>query len=127
MFQLDLAARVPIYDQIINNVIKLTENGVLKPHDKLPAVRTLAVQLGINPNTVAKAYKQLEALGYTYSVAGKGSFVNERPTGLTDAQCEAVKQFKTATRLACREHVPKQRLLEEIEKLYKGGESIDRD
>ena len=125
MFQLDLAARVPIYDQIINNVIKLTETGVLKPHDKLPAVRTLAVQLGINPNTVAKAYRQLEALGYTYPVTGKGSYINERPTGLNDAQIEAVRQFKAAAGLARREHVPKQRLLEEIEKLYKGGESLD--
>ena len=57
MFQIDPSTRIPIYEQIINNVIKMASLGVLKPGDKLPPVRILASELGINPNTAAKAYR----------------------------------------------------------------------
>ena len=81
MFQIDFASRVPIYEQLKTSVIQLALSGVLKPDNQLPPVRALALQLGINPNTVAKAYKMLEAEGYTYSVAGKGSFISEKLSG----------------------------------------------
>ena len=60
MIQIDLTSRVPIYEQICTNIIRLASAGVLKPGDKLLPVRSLASELGINPNTVAKAYKLLE-------------------------------------------------------------------
>ena len=65
MFQINTASGVPIYEQLIHNVTRLTDSGVLKPHDRLPSVRSLAVELGINPNTVAKAYRELETRGFT--------------------------------------------------------------
>ena len=64
MFQIDFASRVPIYEQLVQNIIKLASAGVIKSGDKLPPVRTLASQLGINPNTAAKAYGILESEGY---------------------------------------------------------------
>ncbi|MBQ1638530.1 MAG: GntR family transcriptional regulator, partial [Ruminococcus sp.] len=67
MFQINTASGVPIYEQLIHNVTRLTDSGVLKPHDRLPSVRSLAVELGINPNTVAKAYRELETRGFIYS------------------------------------------------------------
>ena len=59
MFQIDTASRVPIYEQLKNSIVNLAAAGVLKPDDQLPPVRTMALELGINPNTVAKAYKLL--------------------------------------------------------------------
>ena len=65
----------PLYEQVISNLKQLIVSGVLTPDDKLPSVRSLATELAINPNTIQRAYRELEAAGYTYSVAGKGSFV----------------------------------------------------
>lgn len=76
MFSLDLSSRVPIFEQLYNNIVRLISAGVLKPHDKLPPVRAMATELSVNPNTVAKAYKLLEADGYICSAVGKGTFIS---------------------------------------------------
>ena len=76
MIQIDLTSRVPIYEQICTNIIRLASAGVLRPGDKLLPVRSLASQLGINPNTVAKAYKLLEGDGYIISNVGRGSYLS---------------------------------------------------
>ena len=73
MFQIDFSARIPIYEQLYYNVIKLASAGVIKPGDKLPPVRVIAAELGINPNTAAKAYRELEQDGYIFSSVGRGS------------------------------------------------------
>ncbi|MBQ9991959.1 MAG: GntR family transcriptional regulator [Firmicutes bacterium] len=64
----------PIYEQIKEGMKKLIISGMLADGDKLPSVRELAAQLTINPNTIQRAYAELESEGYIYSVAGKGSF-----------------------------------------------------
>ena len=66
----------PLYEQVIDGFRTLIIAGVLAPGDKLPSVRSLATQLAINPNTIQRAYRELESLGYIYSTAGKGSFVS---------------------------------------------------
>lgn len=65
----------PIYEQVKFGLRRLVLTGVLNPDDKMPSVRELSSQLAINPNTVQRAYRELEAEGYIYSVPGKGSFV----------------------------------------------------
>lgn len=65
----------PIYEQVKFGLRRLILTGVLNPDDKMPSVRELSSQLAINPNTVQRAYRELEAEGYIYSVPGKGSFV----------------------------------------------------
>ena len=65
----------PIYEQVKFGLRRLILTGVLNPDDKMPSVRELSAQLAINPNTVQRAYRELEAEGYIYSVPGKGSFV----------------------------------------------------
>ncbi len=65
----------PIYEQVKFGLRRLILTGVLHPNDKMPSVRELSAQLAINPNTVQRAYRDLETEGYIYSVAGKGSFV----------------------------------------------------
>ena len=64
----------PIYEQIKSNICKLILSGAFPPDKKLPSVRELASQLAINPNTIQRAYRELEAAGYIVSVPGKGSF-----------------------------------------------------
>ena len=60
MFTVNFGSRTPVYQQLYDDVVRLTSLGILKSHTKLPPVRTLATELGINPNTVQKAYKMLE-------------------------------------------------------------------
>lgn len=85
MFILNYRDKRPIYEQIIEKLTELMMYGVLKTDDKLPSVRTLAMDLSINPNTIQRAYVELERLGYIYSIKGKGSFVSDAST-LRDEQ-----------------------------------------
>lgn len=75
MFELDLRSRLPIYEQLVEKFKALIISEILKTDEKLPSVRSLANELTINPNTIQKAYRELEHQGYIYSVPGKGSFV----------------------------------------------------
>ena len=77
MIHLDYRDTRPLYEQVRDGLRKLMVTGMLRPGDKLPSVRALAVQLAINPNTIQRAYAQLEAEGYICSVPGKGTFVEE--------------------------------------------------
>ena len=72
----DLRSRTPIFEQIVASVENLVLKGILSPDEQLPSVRHLAGELGINPNTIQKAYAELERQGIVYSVPGKGSFVS---------------------------------------------------
>lgn len=75
MFLLNLQSKVPIFEQIQTQIIRFIEVGVLKPGDKLPSVRQLAMENGINPNTVAKAYSELEKANIVYNLPKKGVYV----------------------------------------------------
>lgn len=75
MFQIDLKSRKAIYEQVMDNFKEMIISGVLKPDEKVPSVRDMAKELTINPNTIQKAYRELENRGYFYSVSGLGSFV----------------------------------------------------
>lgn len=76
MFELDMRSRKPIYEQLVDKLKELIINEILKADEQLPSVRTLAQELTINPNTIQKAYRELENQGFIYSIKGKGSFVN---------------------------------------------------
>lgn len=121
MFQVDFASRVPIYEQLCNNIIKLASAGVLKPDDKLPPVRTLATQLGINPNTVAKAYRDLEAEGYIYTTVGRGSFLTDKLTKDSAQRLIALENLKESVKNACTFGVSKEEAEEIISSIYGGG------
>jgi GntR family transcriptional regulator len=95
MFELDLRSRKPIYEQLVDKMKELIINEVLKPDEQLPSVRQLAQQLTINPNTIQKAYRELELQGFIYSQKGKGSFVNPINLGKDNEKIEQVKQELT--------------------------------
>ena len=79
MIQLDLKSRKSIYEQVIDGFKELITRGVLHAGDKLPSVRELSRTLTVNPNTIQKAYRQLESDRYIYTVSGLGCFVSEKP------------------------------------------------
>ncbi len=76
MFELDVRSRKPIYEQLVEKFKQLIIEGVMEADEKLPSVRELAQQMTINPNTIQKAYRELESQEFIYSLKGKGSFVN---------------------------------------------------
>ena len=76
MFQIDLKSRKAIYEQVVDNFKRLIVTGVLKPDEKVPSVRDMAKELTVNPNTVQKAYRELETQGYFYTVLGQGNFIS---------------------------------------------------
>ena len=80
----DFKNRKPIYEQIVDNVSSLALRGILKPNESIPSVRQLASELGINPNTIHKAYAELERRGIIYSASGRGSFISDDLAPATD-------------------------------------------
>ena len=87
MFQLDTSDRRPLYEQIKERFKELIIGGVLKENDKIPSVRELAMMLAINPNTIQKAYKELENEGYIYSLQARGSFVAKHTEVSENSTC----------------------------------------
>ena len=86
MVHLDYRDSRPIYGQIVDNFRVLIQKGVLQEGDKLPSVRELATELSINPNTIQRAYREMEAEGLIASVTGKGSFVCGKAAEIPQAQ-----------------------------------------
>ena len=78
MLNLDYRDARPIYEQVKDGLRRLMVTGVIREGEKLPSVRELAAQLVINPNTIQRAYRELESEGYIRSVPGKGSFACEK-------------------------------------------------
>lgn len=76
MIVLDYRDSRPLYQQVKDSLRRMMLTGLLEPDEKLPSVRSLATQLAINPNTIQRAYAELEAEGYIYAVAGRGIFVS---------------------------------------------------
>ena len=77
MFKIDIMSRVPVYEQIIEQMEKFILTGILLPKEQVPSVRSLSVELSVNPNTIQKAYSDLDRRGIIYSVPGRGCFVSE--------------------------------------------------
>ena len=86
----------PIYEQIQSELRRLMLTGALPPGSRLPSVRELAGQLAINPNTIQRAYRELESDGYSLSVAGKGSFVAQIDQLAEKQKKQAVEAFRAA-------------------------------
>ena len=118
MVHLDYRDARPIYTQIIDGIKEQITTGVLLPGDKLPSVRELATQLTINPNTIQRAYRELEMEGWIASVPGKGSFVCGIPSGPSMEQLALLEKFDQITAALLSLGTTRQEL---IERLTKGG------
>lgn len=123
MIQLNYRDAKPIYEQIKDGLRKLVITNSLIANEKLPSVREMASKLAINPNTIQKAYLELEAEGYVYTVAGKGTFVAERKEVLGVRNEELMKEFDEVVTELLFLAMDEDSLKTRIEQLAKGGEA----
>lgn len=93
-FHVDPSSGVPIYLQIINQVKRAVASGLMKTGDQMPSVREMAVELTVNPNTIAKAYQELERDGVIKTVRGVGTFISEKK--VTIVHEERLKELGSA-------------------------------
>lgn len=98
MFTLNYRDPRPIYEQIMDSLRKLIISGAMGPDEKLPSVREAASGLAINPNTIQRAYRELEQEGYIYSVPGKGNFVGTHREVDWSRKIELMNTLKDAAR-----------------------------
>ena len=116
MIIIDYSDKRPIYEQIAGRFQALIISGVMEADEKLPSVRTLAVELSINPNTIQRAYGELEKDGFIYTVKGKGNFV-KRDEGLIHRQKERLLgELYEQARICLMQGVNRQELLDCVEK-----------
>ena len=120
-FSINYRSGEPIYQQIYDEVVKEISLGLLMPQEKLATVRELAGNLGINPNTVSKAYQMLEQNGYIYSAVGKGSFVADSSGKLAGLKESTVKNLKKDLKDAANLGVTKKEVEQLVEETYSGG------
>lgn len=93
MIQLNYRDSKPIYEQVKDGFRRLIVQGVMEVDEKLPSVREMASSLAINPNTIQRAYRELEQEGYLYAVAGRGSFVAGVPEAESARKKELLRTF----------------------------------
>lgn len=118
MIVIDYKDKRPIYEQIIEKYENLIIRGVLEGGSKLPSVRSLAIDLSINPNTIQKAYTELERSGYIYSVKGKGNYVIDDEE-IKKRKKEAVaEQSKNLVRLAKSLGITKEEFMENLNYVF---------
>ena len=86
--------RRPIYEQIIERFEQLILCGALETNAPMPSVRSLAMELSLNPNTIQRAYQELERAGYIYTIKGKGSFVSETSQNADKKRQEVKKEMR---------------------------------
>lgn len=121
LIQLNYRDAKPIYEQIKDGLRKLVISNSFVANEKLPSVREMASRLAINPNTIQKAYKELETEGYIYTIAGKGSFVTERKEVLGTRNEELLEEFDNVVEELLFLSVNKEELKQRIDVLA-GGE-----
>ena len=115
MITIDLKSSVPIYEQLYKKISELIIKGILSENDQLPGVRTLAKDLGVNPNTVSKAYQELERSGIIYSVSGRGCFV--AAVDHSAVREGILEDFDKAVREAMRSGITVEELKKRIDKI----------
>lgn len=123
MFQLDFRDSRPLYEQIKEKMKTLIISGVLEKDEQLPSIRELAQSLTINPNTIHKAYKELETEGFIYSIRAKGSFVAPQDLTISHQRRDELKQeFKKIVAELKYLNEPSKNLMTIINTIYKKKE-----
>ncbi|MBQ3076582.1 MAG: GntR family transcriptional regulator [Clostridia bacterium] len=121
MITIDYKDRRSIYEQLVDRIKALAAGGMLPPGSQLPSVRQLSSELSINPNTVQRAYSELERDGIIYSVKGRGKFVSQDASLLQRSHQERLlEDFKAAARRALQSGLTPDRLRQALGEL--GGE-----
>lgn len=121
MFSIDTRSDKPIYEQIVDNIKELSIKGVLKTGDKLPSIRELAGMLTVNPNTVSKAYQELERQKIIETVRGRGTYMCEINSGYIDPERleRTVEKLKDICIELSHLGFDKDKIINTIEDIYK--------
>lgn len=125
MILLDYKDRRPIYEQVIEKFQQMILCGVLQAGEPMPSVRSLAMELSLNPNTIQRAYQELERSGYIYTVKGKGSFVSDScdaaQSKRQELQEELISYVEKAFAAGISEQELEKMLSDSIDSAKKGG------
>lgn len=124
MFQIDRFGRTPIYEQIIDQTQRLIASGILKEGDQLPSVRVLSQELSVNPNTLQKAYSELERRGLCISAPGNGRFVTADAFRLVgEGMKERLEEITRIAEELCAAGLPLEQVLGAVNVAY-GKETV---
>jgi GntR family transcriptional regulator len=118
MIVIDYKDKRPIYEQVIEKFENLIVRGVLEGGSKLPSVRSMAIELSINPNTIQKAYMELERAGYIYSIKGKGNYVADSEDITKRKKEMVIEQSKKLVLLAKALGITKEEFMENLNYVF---------
>ena len=118
MITIDYKSRLPVYEQIKNQIMTLIQLGILKADEQVPSIRALSSETGVNVNTVKRAVQELEQMGIIYSVPGKGSFVSEDAFANTRIKEKAIEEIRHAITAAIPKGITKEDVSELVEKIF---------
>ena len=121
MITIDYRDSRPIYEQVVDGIEALALRGALPADTQLPSVRQLAMELSINPNTIQRAYVELERQGYIYTVKGKGSFVADNTAMKENRKKEVLLQVSDMIDEAIRVGIPGDEIKNMVEIQYKAA------
>ena len=125
MITIDYQSKLPLYEQIAARFRTLILRGVLPPRQQMPSVRSLAVELSINPNTIQKAYAFLEQEGYIYPVRGRGNYVAD-VTALAEKSRQKLLAEAEQLILSGKEMgITRSEYISVIDRLYREGDTDD--
>ena len=115
MISLDYQSRTPIYEQIVNEIERYISLGILKAEEQLPSIREFAMTLGINPNTVKKAYEELERRGSITVISTKGTFVSKNIGGVSQRKIkETIEKIRDEIRELEKLGISKEEILKKL-------------
>lgn len=127
MFLVNPRSKQPLYEQLVEQLRRQIVLGGMKAGAAMPSVRQLATELGINPNTIQKAYRRMEEEGMILSIPGKGSFVSDDLADMLTKQREDQRSKARHVLQACREMgLTKEEITQMVEEIYKEGDACSR-
>lgn len=128
MFQIDAMSRKPVYEQIKEQLEKFILNGTIAQGEQIPSVRSLSMELSINPNTILKAYSELDSRGLIHSVPGKGYFVCENALKImAEFSLGKLDELNAVLTDMAMAGVPKEEILKRVEDAYSHTKTHERE
>lgn len=121
MILLDYRDKRPIYEQVVDKLERLIVAGGLEVNFKMPSVRQLAMELSVNPNTIQRAYVQLEQDGYIYTVTGRGSFVAHESEWRSGKEAELTKELRELFGRAKEAGLSYEKILRTLQETFEEG------
>lgn len=125
MILLDYRDKRPIYEQVVEKLEHLIVGGALEPETKMPSVRSLAMELAVNPNTIQRAYAQLEQEGFLFTVSGRGNFVAPESEWREGKKRQLLMEWRELTVSAMEAGVTAEELSELLQRIFRESKEND--